>query len=60
MTQTAQDEAVDRIMKMLAVGITAVKSGDDLGVLLAVQEAHKVATSLPICLPDRSQEKINV
>jgi hypothetical protein len=52
------DEIADRIMQMLDVGLDAIRSGDDLGCLLAVQEAHKVANTLPICLPDRSHERI--
>jgi hypothetical protein len=52
------DEIADRIVQMLDVGIAAVRSGDDLGALLAVQEANKVARTLPICLPDRSHERI--
>lgn len=48
------NDIADRLMKMLDVGINAMKSGDELGALLAVKEAHKVAASLPICLPDRS------
>lgn len=53
-----EDEIADRIMQMLDVGLSAIRSGDEVGALLAVQEAHKVATSLPICLPDRSKEFI--
>jgi hypothetical protein len=52
------DAIADRIMQMLDVGISAIRSGDEVGALLAVQEAHKVATSLPVCLPDRSKEFI--
>jgi hypothetical protein len=53
-----EDEVADRIMQMLDVGLSAIRSGDEVGALLAVQEAHKVATSLPICLPDKSKEFI--
>lgn len=45
---TKQDQAADRIMQMLDVGIAAIRSGDGIGALLAIQEAHKVATELPI------------
>jgi hypothetical protein len=58
-TNQAADTTADRIIKMLDVGIAAVRQGDGLGALLAVQEAHKVAATLPICLPDLTSERIN-
>lgn len=58
-TQSAADIAADRIMQMIDIGIAAVRKGDGLGALLAVKEAHKIATTLPICLPDRSENARN-
>lgn len=52
------DDKADRLMQLLDVGIASMRNGDDLGALLAVQEAHKVATTIPICLPDRSKEPL--
>lgn len=53
------EDAADRLMKMLDVGLEALRNGDGDGTLLALSEAQKIADALPkradvICLPDRS------
>ena len=61
---TANDEA-DRIMRLLDIGIAAVRADDGATALMAVKEAYETAERMPrkpsadaIPLPDRSHEKI--
>lgn len=51
-----EDEDFERLMKLLDVGIEAVRAGDGDGAIMALEAATKVADALPkkpdvICLP---------
>lgn len=57
---TKADEEYERLMKLLDIGLDAVRSGDGDGAIMALEAATKVADALPekpevICLPDRSR-----
>lgn len=66
MPQSEADEAADKIMDLLDIGLKAMRAGDGDVALMAVKEGLKVAKTLPqkdgtvgvITLPDRSSEKI--
>lgn len=62
MQRTANEEA-DRILKLLDIGIEAVRAGDGDMALLILQESLATAQRLPqkpgvIYLPDRSGERL--
>lgn len=54
------DAEFDRIMKLLDIGLEALRTGDGDGAEMALDEALKVAKALPqkpviIVLPDRTK-----
>lgn len=52
------DDEYDRIMKLLDVGINAVRNDDGTGAIMALEAALKSAEKLPqvIHLPDQSRK----
>jgi hypothetical protein len=47
MTKTETDQAADRLLELLDIGLKQLKSGDGDSALLALQEALKTANRLP-------------